>query len=196
MLIFILGGARSGKSTLALDLARRWERSRLQSPGVMMVATAPEIPGDEDLAARIRAHQNERPAHWATLEEPTNLLDAFERTDTSSDGRCVIVDCLTLWVNNLLWRGDTPEHIISIATRTAQAAATREAPTVVVSNEVGLGIHPASPEGREFRDLLGRVNSIWASQADHNFFLVAGQILHLSDPSESVANLFATPKEL
>jgi adenosylcobinamide kinase / adenosylcobinamide-phosphate guanylyltransferase len=196
MLIFILGGARSGKSTLALDLAQRWERSSQQSAGVTMVATAPEIPGDEDLAARIRTHQNERPAHWATVEEPTDLLGALARPQTPSDGHCVIIDCLTLWVNNLLWRGDTPEQIISIATRTAQAAATRHSPTVVVSNEVGLGIHPASPEGREFRDLLGRVNSLWATQADHNFFLVAGQILHLSDPSDSVANLFAAPKEL
>jgi len=193
MLIFILGGARSGKSTLALHLAHRWEEASTKSVGaaVTMIATAPEIPGDEDLAARIRSHQDERPAHWSTVEEPTDLLGALRDIDASPQTGCVIIDCVTLWVNNLLWRGDTPEQVIRLATQTTQLAASRPHLTVVVSNEVGLGIHPASAEGREFRDLLGRVNAIWASQAARSYFLVAGRILDLKDSSSVLTDIDA-----
>jgi adenosylcobinamide kinase/adenosylcobinamide-phosphate guanylyltransferase len=207
VLILILGGARSGKSSLALDLAHRWEAtvasgssSPAETSTVTMIATAPEIPGDEDLAARIRSHQNERPAHWATVEEPLDLVSALEGTEptnhaTSTDAGCVIIDCVTLWVNNLLWRGDTPEQVIRLAEQTAEASAQRRGPTVVVSNEVGLGIHPASSEGREFRDLLGRVNTIWASKADRTYFLIAGQVLDLKDSSSVLNEIFASRED-
>jgi adenosylcobinamide kinase/adenosylcobinamide-phosphate guanylyltransferase len=202
VLILILGGARSGKSSLALDIARRWEKTETSISGssgvtstVTMVATAPEIPGDEDLTARIRSHQNERPAHWATVEEPLDLLGALGGPPTVDAEDCVIIDCLTLWVNNLLWRGDTPEQVLKLAQQTASAAALRRAPTIVVSNEVGLGIHPASPEGREFRDLLGRVNTLWASQADHTYFLIAGQVLGLKDCSWVLNEIFASRED-
>jgi len=192
MLILVLGGARSAKSTLALKIAHRWEaaQTRSASSTVTMIATAPEIPGDDDLAERIRSHQDERPSQWVTVEEPTDLLSALKGVDASPTAGCVIIDCVTLWVNNLLWRGDTSEQVIRIASQTAQFAASRPYPTVVVSNEVGLGIHPASAEGREFRDLLGRVNTIWASQADHSYFLVAGRILDLKDSSSALNDIF------
>lgn len=201
MLILILGGARSGKSSLAVDIAHRWESSsglkfdRSSSTTVTVIATAPSIPGDDDLAARIRKHRNERPAHWATVEEPTELNGVLESAGTSQGAGCVIIDCLTLWVNNLLWRGDTAEQVLRLAEQTAQAAAARQAPTVIVSNEVGLGVHPASPEGREFRDLLGRVNTIWATKADHSYFLIAGRLLSLSDSSVPLSEILPSREQ-
>lgn len=185
MLILILGGARSGKSTRALRLA---QQSEPLATGVRMIATAPHIEGDEDLTARIAAHRAERPVHWMTVEEPHDLAGALATAGADT----VIIDCLTLWVNNLLWRGDTPEQVIRAATATAAAAAQRPGLTVVVSNEVGLGVHPASPEGREFRDLLGRVNTIWAAAADHSTLLVAGRALALTDPADTLGGLLTS----
>jgi adenosylcobinamide kinase / adenosylcobinamide-phosphate guanylyltransferase len=192
VLILILGGARSGKSSLALKMARRWEAAHppdaFDGAAVTMVATAPEIPGDLDLTARIHTHKAERPEHWATVEEPENLIGAL--SDSATGSGLVIVDCLTLWVNNLLWRGDTPEQVIRTATAAAQAAAARTNPVIAVSNEVGLGIHPTSAEGREFRDLLGRVNATWAAHSAHSLFLVAGRIVPLGDPNSLLEEIF------
>jgi adenosyl cobinamide kinase/adenosyl cobinamide phosphate guanylyltransferase len=192
VVILILGGARSGKSSLAQTMARRWEATTApdsrDGSAVTMIATAPEIPGDLDLSARINTHRAERPAHWATVEEPENLIGTLHGTAIGSG--LVIIDCLTLWVNNLLWRGDTAEQVIRTATETAQVAAARRAPVIAVSNEVGLGIHPASAEGREFRDLLGRVNAIWATHSDRTMFLIAGKILPLHDPSLLLEDIF------
>jgi adenosyl cobinamide kinase/adenosyl cobinamide phosphate guanylyltransferase len=192
VLILILGGARSGKSSLALKMARRWETTHtpeaFDGAGVTMIATAPEIPGDLDLTARIHTHKAERPGHWSTVEEPENLIGALNESAVGSG--LVIIDCLTLWVNNLLWRGDTPEQVIRTATDAAQAATARTGPVIAVSNEVGLGIHPASAEGREFRDLLGRVNAIWATHSARSLFLVAGKILPLCDPTSFLDEIF------
>jgi adenosyl cobinamide kinase/adenosyl cobinamide phosphate guanylyltransferase len=197
VVIFILGGARSGKSSLAQTMAHRWEAASSQDTSkvsaVTMIATAPDIPGDLDLAARIRTHQGERPTHWVTVEEPENLIGALN--DGALKSGLVIIDCLTLWVNNLLWRGDTPEQVIRTATETAALAAARTDPVIAVSNEVGLGIHPASAEGREFRDLLGRVNAIWAAHSDRSMFLVAGQVLTLHDPDPLLEDIFASRED-
>lgn len=162
----LLGGARSGKSTLAVRIARGWDVP------VAFIATA--AAGDADMAARIARHREERPPEWECVEEPLDLGGAL--------GRCaevgVILDCLTVWVANLLERG-TAGEAIAAAERVAELAAARERPTVVVSNEVGLGVHPATSSGREFRDVLGRVNAIWAAAADEARLLVAGRELEL-----------------
>ena len=177
MLTFVLGGARSGKSAFALELAAAHEG------GVVFVATSPRIEGDADLDRRIDAHRAERPATWTTIEEPIDLVAALALAADSF----VIVDCVTLWVSNLLWRGDD-EHVITAAAReTATAAAARKAPTVVISNEVGLGVHPATDVGRHFRDVLGRVNQIWAAAAERSLLLVAGRALPLHDPRTVLA---------
>ncbi len=162
----LLGGARSGKSRLAVRMARAWE------PPVWFVATA--MAGDEDMAARIARHREERPASWACIEEPLDLGDVLERSADAG----VIVDCLTVWVANLLERGTAAETIAE-AERVAEFAAARARPTVVVSNEVGLGVHPATRAGREFRDVLGRVNATWVALADDVRLLVAGRELAL-----------------
>jgi adenosylcobinamide kinase / adenosylcobinamide-phosphate guanylyltransferase len=127
------------------------------------------------------------------VEEPENLIGAL--CDNATSSGLVIIDCLTLWVNNLLWRGDTPEQVIRTATNTAQIAAARTGPVIAVSNEVGLGIHPASAEGRDFRDLLGRVNTIWAAHSDRNLFMLAGKILSLHDPAPVLEDIFVSRQD-
>lgn len=165
-LTLLLGGARSGKSALAVDIARGW-------PGaVTFIATAEA--GDADMAARVARHREERPSSWGCLEEPLDLGRAI--AVGGEDG--VIVDCLTLWTANLLEERST-EETLAEAHRVAVLAAGREEPTVAVSNEVGLGVHPATARGREFRDVLGRVNAIWAEAADEALFVVAGRALEL-----------------
>jgi adenosyl cobinamide kinase/adenosyl cobinamide phosphate guanylyltransferase len=164
-LVVLLGGARAGKSTLAVELAREWDGP------VAYVATAEA--GDEEMARRIARHRRERPGEWGTIEEPFALREALGRIEA---GTYVIVDCLTLWVANLLARGD---DVLAEADAAADAAAARDAPTVVVTNEVGLGVVPANPLGREYRDLLGAVNAAFVSRADEAAFVVAGRALPL-----------------
>lgn len=175
MLILCLGGARSGKSSLALELARR------SGAEVTFVATCPRIDGDDDLGDRIEVHRAERPPEWRTVEEEHDLVAALEAAADS----CCVIDCLTLWVSNLIHRGDDDASITQAAERAAAAARRRSdggATTVVVSNEVGSGVHPATELGRRYRDQLGRVNQIWAAAADRTLLLVAGRALELHDP--------------
>jgi adenosylcobinamide kinase / adenosylcobinamide-phosphate guanylyltransferase len=165
----LLGGARSGKSALAVEIGMR------HAGGVTFVATSPPIDGD--LSARIARHRAERPA-WPTIEEPLDLAGALTRAGDD----LVVLDCLTLWVSNLLLRGDADADVEALSTATATAAAERTGPTVVISNEVGLGIHPENDLGRRYRDLLGRVNQHWAGRADVALLLVGGRAVPLTDP--------------
>lgn len=177
-LTLLVGGARSGKSTLAVELGRRHAAA---GGAVVFVATAPRIAGDADLDQRIRRHQAERPG-WPTVEEPTALVDALHALPAGDAAPLLIVDCLTLWVSNLLYGGSDDEDVRGRATELAAAMAGRAAPTVVISNEVGLGIHPGNELGRRYRDLLGHVNQHVAAAADTTLLLVAGRALRLDDP--------------
>jgi adenosylcobinamide kinase / adenosylcobinamide-phosphate guanylyltransferase len=168
-LTLLFGGARSGKSALAVELGRR------HTGGVTFIATS--TPVDDDLRARIAHHRAARPP-WPTIEEPLELRTAL----AEAGDHMAIVDCLTLWVNNLVQRGNTDEEVEALADAVACMAAGRRAPTVVVSNEVGLGVHPATELGRRYRDLLGRVNQRWAAVADRALLLVAGRAVPLVDP--------------
>jgi len=170
MLTLLLGGARSGKSTLAVEMGRRHDGP------VTFVATAEPIDGD--MSGRIGRHRAERPA-WPTIEEP---LDLAAPLAAAGDADLVIVDCLTLWIGNLLHRGDSDTAVEALSHDTAALAADRAGPTVVVSNEVGMGVHPETALGMRYRDLLGRVNQQWARAADVALFLVAGRAIPLSDP--------------
>jgi adenosylcobinamide kinase/adenosylcobinamide-phosphate guanylyltransferase len=167
-LTLLLGGARSGKSTLAVRTAEEWDGP------VVFVATGEAR--DPEMAARIERHRADRPAHWTTLEEPTALAEALRRAAPET---CVVVDCLSLWVANILELGWHDEAVEAEASAAATAAAARAAPTIVVSNEVGLGLVPDTALGRRYRDLLGRVNSIFAARADDPLFVVAGRTLRL-----------------
>jgi adenosyl cobinamide kinase/adenosyl cobinamide phosphate guanylyltransferase len=164
-LVLLLGGARSGKSTLALRLAAAHEP-------VVFLATGEA--GDDEMAERIALHRSERPPHWTTVEEPLRLLAAIEQVP---DGSCLIVDCLSLWVANLL-EAD-PAAVEPEAAAAAAAAAARSGTTIVVSNEVGLGLVPMSPVGRRYRDVLGRVNATWAAASERALLVVAGRVLPL-----------------
>ena len=169
-LTFLVGGARSGKSALAVRLASEWDGP------VIFLATA-EARDDQELAARIARHRLERPPRWRTVEVPVELHDELGR----APGRAfVVVDCLTLWAANALESGWSDEDVERAAADTAALAAGRASPTVVVSNEIGLGVVPETPLGRSFRDLLGRVNAVYADRADRACLVVAGRILELT----------------
>jgi adenosyl cobinamide kinase/adenosyl cobinamide phosphate guanylyltransferase len=164
-LVLLTGGARSGKSRLAVELASR------QDEPVVFLATAEA--GDEEMAARIELHRAERPAEWSTVEEPLRLCEAID----SAEG-CLVVDCLSLWVANAL-EAVGAEEVARQAERGASAAAARAGLTVAVTNEVGMGVVPASPLGRAYRDLLGRVNAVWADAAKSAYLVVAGRAIPL-----------------
>jgi len=151
---------------------------RRAGAGQQVVVIATATTSDDDMADRIAAHRKHRP-DWPTIEESVDLAAALRSTPADA---FVIVDCLTLWVANLMWRGDADEAIEALAAESAQIAAGLD--TVVVSNEVGLGVHPPSELGRRYRDLLGRVNARWAATADRSLLLVAGRALPLTDPWE------------
>lgn len=170
-LTFLLGGARSGKSQLAVQLA-----TASDSPAAF-VATAEAR--DAEMTVRIQRHREERPAGWRTIEEPVDLLAALAAARADE---AVVIDCLSLWVSNLIERGRSEHEIVELARVTAAAAA-RPATTIVVSNEVGFGIVPLNELARAYRDALGHVNRIWAQTAHRSALVVAGSLLPLSDPS-------------
>ena len=132
----------------------------------MYVATAEA--GDDEMVVRIARHRSERPAEWRTVEEPVALRSALVSVEP---GACVVVDCLTLWVANLLARGD---DVLPEAEAVAELAAGRSGATIVVTNEVGLGIVPAAPIARDYRDLLGAVNATFVRRAADAAFVVSG----------------------
>jgi adenosyl cobinamide kinase/adenosyl cobinamide phosphate guanylyltransferase len=172
-LVLVIGGARSGKSELAQRLASD------QDGTVVLLATAEA--DDQEMAARIEEHRRNRPATWQTIEEPLRLRKTIE---TVGEEDCLIIDCLTLWTANALDRGAA--EVEAEAEAAARLASGRPGLTIAVTNEVGLGLVPDNPLGRSYRDLLGRVNAIWAAAADHALLLVAGRVLKL-ETTDSLA---------
>jgi adenosyl cobinamide kinase/adenosyl cobinamide phosphate guanylyltransferase len=164
VITLVLGGARSGKSRVAESLA-----ARLAAP-VTYVATARVDADDPDHVARVDAHRARRDPSWATVEAGAGLVDAL-RTLTGT----VLVDSLGTWVTG----GD---EIAGDGTALAAALRDRGGDSVVVSEEVGLGVHPSSELGRRFRDVLGEVNQAVAAVADEVLLVVAGRVLPLERP--------------
>jgi len=160
-LVVLLGGARSGKSARAVSLA--------EGSGAPVVFVATGEGRDVEMAERIEAHRRERPAGWATVEEPLELRSALEGAPA---GSTVVVDCLSLWVANVLELGEEPDDLAALA-------AARAGLTVAVSNEVGLGIVPANELARRYRDVLGRVNAAWVAASDEAYLCVAGRAIAL-----------------
>jgi adenosylcobinamide kinase/adenosylcobinamide-phosphate guanylyltransferase len=162
----ILGGARSGKSAYAQVLAEAC------SPERLYLATG--APGDEEMVARIARHQADRGAGWKTLEEPLEVASALLTHAQAS--RVVVVDCLTLWLSNLMAAGRDPGVAV---TALAEAMGALAGPVVLVSNEVGMGLVPDHKLGREFRDWQGRVNREIGAACDAVIFVAAGLPLQL-----------------
>jgi len=170
-LSLLLGGARSGKSSLAVR--------RAQASGLPVVFVATGAAGDAEMADRIARHRAERPAGWTTREAPLELEGAVAQAPAQA---CLLVDCLSFWVANLLERGDEDAEVEAHAARAASLAAARGAPAIAVSNEVGMGLVPMHPLGRRYRDVLGRVNATWAQAAARADLVVAGRVLPLERP--------------
>ena len=164
----LVGGARSGKSDLAVRLGLAW-------PGdVIFLATASA--GDADMEERIRRHQDERPDDWALIETP--LCSADDVTIAPSES-LLIVDCITMLAANLMFAGNDERQIDAHMAMLADALANRDGPSVVVSNEVGLGVHPETALGREYRDVLGRSNRRLAARAETTLFVSSGLVVPL-----------------
>ena len=165
----LLGGARSGKSTLAVEAGRR------HGGDVVVIATAEPV--DDDMAARIARHRAERPG-WPVIEEPVRLADAIRNAPAEA---LVIVDCVTVGLANLMHHGvDLQiEPVVDALTSRVGLAA-------VISTEVGLGVVPASVSGRRYRDLIGAANQRLAAAARTTLFMVAGRAVRLDDPWASL----------
>lgn len=164
-LTLVLGGARSGKSRYALRLADGFARK-------VLIATAEAR--DDEMAARIAHHRAERDLSWITCEVPLALPEAI--ADTAAAGTLVVVDCLTLWLSNILGAGSESDRETD---RLMAACAAAPATIVLISNEVGLGIVPDNALARAFRDAQGRLNQRVAADAETVVFLAAGLPLTL-----------------
>ena len=169
----VLGGARSGKSSYAEKLVTGTLFGGSPRPAVY-IATAEA--GDVEMATRIMAHRARRGGHWTTVEAPLELDAAIAANALS--GRPVLVDCLTLWLSNLMHAGVDVDAATDDLVRVLEGCA---APVVFVSNEVGLGIVPETPLGRAFRDAQGRLNMRIAERADRVILMTAGLPLVLKD---------------
>ena len=177
--LLVLGGARSGKSRHALEQARQ------HGPRVAFLATARALDGD--MASRIARHRAERPPRWTTIEEPHEVGAACRRAARSHD--LVVIDCVTVWVSNLMERGDDDAMVLAAADGLAKLLRERLVSVILVSNEVGEGVHPPTELGRRFRDLLGLVNQRLAAAADRVTLMVAALPLTVKDaPLPSAPN--------
>jgi adenosylcobinamide kinase/adenosylcobinamide-phosphate guanylyltransferase len=166
----VLGGARSGKSSFAERLMRNSALQRIY------LATA--TPGDDEMQSRIAHHRTARGDDWTTIEEPLELVSALTRE--SAGDRAVLVDCLTLWLSNLMHA----ERDVETETRQlVEWLRFSPHPVVLVSNEIGLGLVPETPLGRRFRDAQGRLNQAVAAVVPQVVFVAAGLPLWLKGPS-------------
>jgi adenosylcobinamide kinase/adenosylcobinamide-phosphate guanylyltransferase len=169
----VLGGARSGKSTHAEKLVTGSLYGAPPQPAVY-IATAEA--GDVEMATRIMAHRTRRGSGWTTIEEPLRLGEALQAA--AAHGRPVLVDCLTLWLSNLMGAG---ADLDEAADELVLALDGFGQPVVLVSNEVGLGVVPETPLGRSFRDAQGRLNMRMAGRADRVILMAAGLPLIMKD---------------
>lgn len=167
---FVTGGARSGKSAFAEQLARD-----LGGESVLYVATAETPEGDAEMRRRVEEHRSRRPAGWSTFEisYSTPAASLSEAARAGCEAEAVLLDSLTLWVSGRMMAG-TDEEILTELDGFLAAAAGLDAAVVVVADEVGLGLVPESREGRLFRDLLGLANQLVAAAAEEVYLCISG----------------------
>jgi len=170
-LIFITGGARSGKSSFAEKIAAKTSKE------VVYIATGQLL--DEEMAFRIKKHREKRINTWETYEEPIEVRELVSRLGLEKE--VILIDCLTLLTSNLLLRKEDKvedskwqEEILLEIKKLAEVSYKVPAQVIIVSNEVGMGLVPDNPLGRVYRDILGRANSIIADKADEVFMMVSG----------------------
>ena len=168
MKALILGGVKSGKSRLAERMAA--------GSGLDVTYVATATPTDPEMRARIEAHRARRPSHWRLREEPLELAALLRRE--ARPGRCLLVDCLTLWLNNLLHAGDEA-RLASALDELPRLLLALPGWTILVANETGLGLIPTTPLGRRFLDLAGPLHQRLASHCDQVLLVVAGLPHHL-----------------
>ena len=161
---FITGGARSGKSRFALKLAR--------DCGGRTAFIATCKPLDREMKKRIAIHKRSRPRHWQTFEENLRLPALLNKIGPKFD--TIVIDCLTLLVSDFMLKGGKEAAIENEANKIMQALKKIKSRSIIVSNEVGLGIVPKNKLAREFRDIAGRINQIAADKSDRVFFMVSG----------------------
>jgi adenosylcobinamide kinase / adenosylcobinamide-phosphate guanylyltransferase len=166
MITFILGGARSGKSRRAQSLAEA------NAGELIFIATAQAF--DDEMTERIARHRGDRDHRWRTVESPLTLAAVIE--ENAKTGRVLLVDCLTLWMSNLLLHGSEAEPASDELVKTLAAA---PCPIFVVSNEVGLGIVPENALARQFRDEIGCLHQRVAAIADRVEWMAAGLVLRM-----------------
>jgi adenosylcobinamide kinase / adenosylcobinamide-phosphate guanylyltransferase len=167
--IFITGGARSGKSRLAEELTERF--------GGPLAYIATCEPRDAEMEGRITRHRERRGPAWHTIEEPLALADVVRRHDGSVNG--MLVDCITLWLTNLLLRSDDPQKVLADVNALIASFPVLATPLVLVSSEVGMGIVPENRLARTFRDLAGEANELLAKAADEVYVTFSGLPLKL-----------------
>ena len=163
-IIFITGGARSGKSQFAQAIAQNFSGPKVY------LATAQAL--DEEMAIRIRRHRENRPPDWQTLEEPWGIARAIE--EKGSLFSLILLDCVTLWISNLMMAGWSEEKILEEADRLVRICRRTECSLILVGNEVGMGIVPDNPSARNFRDLSGLIQQKIAGEADEVYVMVSG----------------------
>ena len=161
---FLIGGARSGKSSHAAQLADR------AGQNIAYVATCSYI--DEEMETRISRHKEDRPKHWHTYEEFEDLANLLSKIGNNYDA--ILIDCLTLFISGLLLNDLDDAYIEGKMQNLLNTAKQIKAKVIIVSNEVGLGLHPDTPLGRRFRDLAGRVNQQVARESEEVLFMMAG----------------------
>lgn len=164
-LIFVIGGCRSGKSRHALQLAE-------EMPGDRKIYIATCVPQDDEMKQRVARHQKERSQIWQTVEAPLHLPQAI--TENSPEADVLLVDCLTLWVSNLLMETDDEKTLAANISQLIDALGKAASPVVLVSNEVGAGIVPENRLARQYRDIIGWVNQAVAKTAGKVTWMVAG----------------------
>lgn len=167
-LIFVTGGARSGKSSFAQGLAEETSGRKLY------IATA--VGGDAEMNERIEKHRKARGPQWDTVEEADDPAAALEKSGSYG---VVLLDCLTLWLTNRIEAGLADGEILAEAEVLANVCGRASATVITVSNEVGLGLVPANPLGRRFRDLAGLVNQVFSKRADMAYFVASGLPIRL-----------------
>ncbi len=171
----VIGGCKSGKSSYALDLADRIAAGKSSvdiSPPGRKIFLATSVPADPEMEERVIAHKKERGENWLTIEEPVSIAEEIIEYSTKAD--VILIDCLTLWISNLLYKGNDKKKIIEYVQKLVKAVDNTECSVILVSNEVGAGIVPENKIARMFRDIAGITNQEVAKAVTRVVWTIAG----------------------